>query len=77
MSEREFAAYPWALRVTRFDDEGFEAGQRQRFEAELGRPLTNNDWGVWHPPRSQWGDGPWQTEPDLGNHAGHSSHENQ
>lgn len=62
----DIAAYPWALRVWRFDDQGLEKGQRQRWEAEAGRPLDpKRDWGLWNPPRSQWGDGPWQTEPDL------------
>jgi hypothetical protein len=62
----DIAAYPWALRVRRFDDEGLTPDQRQHWEAKAGRPLDREtDWGLWNPPRSQWGDGPWQTEPDL------------
>jgi hypothetical protein len=44
------ALYPWAIRVVRFEDDGSLPG------------LTEDRWA---PPRSHWGDGPWQTEPDL------------
>lgn len=46
------AAYPWALRVVRYDDHGRPPG------TEAAEPF-------WLPPRSAWGDGAWMTEPDL------------
>lgn len=46
-------AYPWALRVVRFSDEGRPPGQ------------LDPEPPPWFPPRSAWGDGPWATEPDL------------
>jgi hypothetical protein len=46
-------AYPWALRVARFADDG-------RFQGRL-----ESTEPPWWPPRSAWGDGPWMSEPDL------------
>lgn len=46
-------AYPWALRVLQFEDDG---GYPGRFESP--EP-------PWWPVRSEWGDAPWLTEPDL------------
>lgn len=43
-------AYPWAVRVDKFDDGG-------------NYPMFA--FAMWYPPRSQWQDGPWMTEPDL------------
>src|SRR4051812_13463355 len=46
------AAYPWALRVLRYDEHG-------------RLPGAADEEPNWFPPRSAWGAGPWMTEPDL------------
>jgi hypothetical protein len=62
-------AYPWAVRVMRFDDDGLYPEAREAaekvtplFETE---PETEIYPGSWWPPRSEWGPGPWMVEPDL------------
>lgn len=60
--------YPWALRIMRFDDDGLFPGDREAFETAKSAPMSLEDVmgeGGWFPLRSEWGLGPWQTEPDL------------
>ena len=55
MSDSDLSkAFPWALRVLRFSDHGLPPGD-----------ALEGGYGPWEPPRSAWGPGPWQEEPDF------------
>lgn len=68
------ARYPWALRVERFADDGMHDDLRAELREHFGHDASPEeiqglrDHGLpigWRPPRSEWGPGPWQDEPDL------------